>query len=57
MKSPTPMEMIEEMQHVLISFVNSTWTAIHEWEWIEDGTGDTPEAAIRALYEKWKVAQ
>ncbi len=56
-------QMIEEMPNTHIcpgGFPGGTdiwWAYIEPWGVIEDGKGGSPSAAVRALYEKWKITQ
>ena len=56
----TLIEMIEDMPNIHIcrgeKGKGSIWWAyIEPWGVIEDGKGRSPNAAVRALYEKWKA--
>lgn len=55
---PTIEQMIEEIE--VIAICRTTVTGMKQWKAMADhyrAVGDTPLAAIRALYEKWKAAQ
>jgi len=51
--------MIEEMPntHICPGGIDIWWAYIEPWGVYEDGKGDSPAAAIRALYKKWKAEQ
>jgi len=56
---PTIEEMIEEMQntHICTGGDNQWWAYVEPWGVYEDGKGDSPINAVRALYKKWKTEQ
>lgn len=53
---PTIEQMIEEMRntHICTGGGNVWWTYIEPFGLYEDGKGNSPFAAIHALYKKWK---
>jgi len=58
----TPMQMIEEMGGCDVYAQFDDWVALKVIrgtgrDGLFSGHGDSPEAAVRALYDKWKEAQ
>lgn len=53
---PTIEQMIEEMQntHICRGGIDIWWAYVEPWGVYEDGKGDSPLSAVRALYKKWK---